>query len=96
MEGEVFQSYYVFFNDEWHIPEPVYYFIDVVKGRNPRDALERSFPQLLGAVRKTLEIDEDEVAEYKLEEALYIVPTESWMSSREAYWQASLGSSVAS
>lgn len=88
MAGELLQNYYVFFNDEWHIPEPAYYFIDVVKGRNPKDAIERNLPHLLGAVRKTLEIDEDAVAEYKLEEALYIVPTESWMSSREAYWQA--------
>ncbi len=96
MVGQALQNYYVFFKDEWHIPEPAYYFVDVVQGRNPNDALERNLPHLLGAVRKILDVGEAEVAEYKLEEALYIVPTDYWMSSREAYWQASLGSSLAS
>lgn len=88
--GQQLQRYFVFYFHEWQIPDPSYFWIDEVKGKNPKDALKRNLPHLLRLVRKLLDLNKDEGANYKLERALYIVPSEYWLSARVAYWQQDL------
>ena len=84
------KKYVILFQNEWQIPEPVFYWIGEVKGQNPKDALKRNLARLLRIVRKTLELDKTEGADYKLERNLYVIPAEHWMSANTVYWNASL------
>ncbi len=90
MARAILKPYYVFFNDEWHIPEPAYYFVDKVTGRNPKDALKRNLPHLISTVMRILQFGKTEAVAYKLERALHIVPVEHWISAGDAYWQSSI------
>jgi len=94
MARQPLQKYFVFYFHEWQIPDPSYFWVDEVKGKNPQDALKRNLPRLLRLVRKVLDLNKDEGADYKFERSLYIVPAESWLSSGAVYWEASLSASV--
>ncbi len=88
------QKYIVFFYDGWHIPEPDYIWVAEVDGKNPQDALETSLQQIIQTVREMLQLDEDDLSDYKIQEALYIVPSDYWMSYNEVYWHASLSAAA--
>jgi hypothetical protein len=88
------QNYTIFFNDAWHIPEPAFYWVAEVQGMNPQEALDTNLLHLIQAVREILELDEDDLSDYKIEEALYIVPSKYWMSSYEMDWQARLSATA--
>jgi hypothetical protein len=90
------QQYYVFYYDGWHIPQPDYVWIAEVEGKNPQDALETNMQQILKSAREILELAEDDLSDDRLQEALYIVPSDSWLSYREVYWRASLATSMES
>lgn len=87
MPKKQLQTYVILFRDEWNIPEPAYYWLDEVKGKNPNDAIERNRAHLLARVHKILSLRRGEVAEHKLEREFYALPAESWFSAREKYWQ---------
>jgi hypothetical protein len=89
MPRQRLQTYVVLFCDEWHIPEPAYYWLDEVRGKNPNDAAKRNLARVLKRVREILFIRKGEIADYKLEKGLYILPVEHWVSAKEAYWQLS-------
>ncbi len=91
--NRVLQPYYVFFNDEGHIPEPAYYFVGKFTGKNPKDALKRNLSRLIRTTRKIIQFGNTEGDDYKLERGLHVVPVEHWMSARDAYWQASVAHS---
>ncbi len=86
--------YSVFFYDGWHIPEPDYIWVAEVDGQNPRDALEANLRQIVKTVREMLELDEDDISDYKIQEALYIVPGDYWMSYHDVYWRSSLSAAA--
>ncbi len=90
MARKILNKYIILFCDEWHIPEPAYYWIDSVKGKNPKDAIKRNLPHLLRVVRRILMLAKTEVADYKLERSLYVVLADHWLSANAAYWQADL------
>ena len=79
------RNYLVFFYSEWQM-DPAYYYIDLVRGTNPKHALENNLPKLIQTTRQLLgldsEIDDDYIAEM-----FYIVPDDQWLSSRHTYWQ---------
>jgi hypothetical protein len=45
---------------------------------------------LLRRIRDILAVQKNEIPEYKLERAIYVIPIEHWLSARAAYWQADL------
>ena len=94
MPRQRLQSHVILFLDEWHMPEPAYYLVDEVKGINPKDAIKRNRVHLLKRVRDILSVQKDEIAEYKIERALYVIPIEHWVSASEAYWQVDLATTV--
>ena len=78
-------QYNVFFLHEWQLPEPMYYFVDQVEASNPWEAIENHLPNLARRVREWMEVDKSELDDGTIEESLYVVRTEDWMSAGMAY-----------
>lgn len=84
--------YYVLFLHEWHFPEPVYYMVDLVEAETPWQVLQEHLPALAQKVRAWLEVDENDLDDDAIAEALIIIPTEAWMHASDIYRRATLKS----
>lgn len=84
------QTYVILYRHDENYPEPAFYWLDEMKGKNSKDAIKRNLAHLLKRVREILSLRKGEVADYKLERNMYVIPVEHWLSARGAYWRVEL------